>query len=268
MKRALAITLLLFLLEGVSHAQLPRYDQILRGSIPPRTAKPPAETRYRFVAVYTNFTDQGTLAGPKATVAGDFIFRYDDGTVRWSTATETTSDGEKSSVAPQRYMQDLTYTRADRDKVFSPEFLRLFPQNSEKVRNLVWDQVMFDSFLDYLDKLKLSQPIKGPAGPVRLGGNDYFYNHDIELTWTGITRRNGEDCLVIHYDAFQNRFEINAGNVLVKARSDYWGDMWVSVRTRQIEMGTLFEEVAGTVQIAQQRIPLLVFRRATLEAIR
>ena len=152
----------------------------------------------------------------------------------------------------------LTYTRANRQNVFSSEFMKRFPQNSEKERELVWDQVMFDSFADYVDKLKLNEAIKGPSGPVQLGVSSKFDNSDIELTWAGITRRNNEDCLLIRFQAFMNRFDVTSSDVTVDGRSDYWGDMWVSVRTRELQAATLLEEVAGTVQIGQKRMPLLV----------
>src|SRR5215813_3514459 len=125
----------------------------------------------------------------------------------------------------------LTYTRANRQNVFSSEFMKRFPQNSEKERELVWDQVMFDSFADYVDKLKLNEAIKGPSGPVQLGVSSKFDNSDIELTWAGITRRNNEDCLLIRFQAFMNRFDVTSSDVTVDGRSDYWGDMWVLVRT-------------------------------------
>jgi len=94
-----------------------------------------------------------------------------------------------------------------------------------------------------------------------------FDNSNVELTWAGITRRNNEDCLLIRYDAFMNRFKITTGTVVVNARSDYWGDMFVSVRTREIQSATLQEEVAGVVQSGEKRIPLLLFRKATLEPL-
>ena len=103
---------------------------------------------------------------------------------------------------------------------------------------------------------------------MQLGGIGKFENSDIELTWTGITRRNQEECLLIRFEAFMNHFDITSANVMVIGRSDYWGEMWVSVRTREILAATLLEEVAGTLQIDQKRQPLQVFRRATLEQIK
>jgi hypothetical protein len=241
------------------------FDELLRGLVPPASAKPAAKTRYRLASVYHTFTDQGTPANQPQTVSGEFVFSSADCKVRW---IEATSYSNGSAVVPQDFMQGLTYTRANRLSVFSVEFMKRFPEHSEKERNLVWDQVMFDSFLDYVDKLKLNEPIKGPAGTVQLGVGGKFDNSNIELIWAGITRRNNEDCLLIRYEGFMNRFEITTGNVVVKARSDYWGDMSVSVGTREIEAATLLEEVAGAVQLGQQRVPLLIFRRAILEPIR
>ena len=265
-----AAFILLLLLGSIAHAQRAQthYEQLLRGAVPPAMAKPAAEIRYRLETVYHMFTEQGTRSTPEQTVSGDFVFHYSDGGVRWTTVTEATSDNKNAGAVPQTYMQGMTYARANQQSVFSPEFINRFPQNAEKERNLVWDQVMFDSFLDYVDKLKLNEPIKGPSGPVLLGMSGKFENSNIELTWTGITRRNNEDCMLIRFEAFMNHFDITSGNVTVKGRSDYWGEMWVSVRTREILTATLLEEVAGTIQIDQKRLPLQVFRRATLEQIK
>jgi hypothetical protein len=104
-KNTPAAFILLLLLGGVAHAQTAKahYDQLLRGVVPPASAKPTAKTRYRLVTVYHNFTEQGTRSTPDQTVAGEFVFHPSDGGVRWTTVTETTGDN-KSAVVPQTYM--------------------------------------------------------------------------------------------------------------------------------------------------------------------
>lgn len=270
MPMALLLSLIVIGATPGQKAKKDTYDSLLAGRVPVAVAKPPDEMHYRFVITYNYFTDTGSIASPPQTVVGEFSFRPPNGAVRWAGVTETTAaePGKNSTVIPQPYMEGLSYTRADRQRVFSDEFLRIFPQSAHKERNLVWDQVMFDGFIDYVDQLRLNQPIKGPAGTVLLGSGGKFENREIELTWTGITRRNNEDCLVVHFEALMNHFQLAFGNVTVTARSDYWGDMWISVRSRQLQAGTLMEEVAGTLQIDQKRLPLQVLRIGKLDAIR
>lgn len=72
-----------------------------------------------------------------------------------------------------------------------------------------------------------------------------FHNRDIVLTWIGCSIRNGQDCALIRYQAFFNPVEIANGGMTLNGRSDYWGEILVSVATKQIEYGTLNEIVVG-----------------------
>ena len=51
----------------------------------------------------------------------------------------------------------------------------------------------------------------------------------------------------------------------MKARSDYWGEIWVSLTTKQIEYATIYENVTGEMKFAGQDKPqnVNVFRRGT-----
>jgi hypothetical protein len=40
-----------------------------------------------------------------------------------------------------------------------------------------------------------------------------------------------------------NKFTTSMGNMSFKGRSHYWGDIWVSLKDKQIEYATLFEDV-------------------------
>ena len=51
-----------------------------------------------------------------------------------------------------------------------------------------------------------------------------FQNRDIMLEWVGRSRRNGQDCALIKYQAFFNPVEIANGGMTLKGRSDYWGE--------------------------------------------
>ena len=55
----------------------------------------------------------------------------------------------------------------------------------------------------------------------------------------------------------------------IKGRSDYWGQIWVSLATKQIQYATLYENVAGEMKLAGQDTPQLlnVFRIGTFEPV-
>lgn len=82
-----------------------------------------------------------------------------------------------------------------------------------------------------------------------------------------MSERNGQKCALIKYQAFFNPVEIATGGMTLNGRSDYWGDIWVSLATKQIEYGTLYEVVVGEMKVPNQDATQVVniFRQATLE---
>jgi hypothetical protein len=96
-----------------------------------------------------------------------------------------------------------------------------------------------------------------------------FKNHDVVLEWVGRSQRNGQDCALITYKAFFNPLEIANGGMTMTARSDYWGEIWVSLATKQIEYGTLYEQVSGEMKLPGQDTTQIVnvFRIGTLEPV-
>ena len=59
------------------------------------------------------------------------------------------------------------------------------------------------------------------------------------------------------------------GGMKMKARSDYWGEIWVSLSSKQIEHATLQETVIGQLQLPGQSAaqPLHVFRHGVFELL-
>ncbi len=239
--RMLILIFLGFVTTAIAQQKAPAPDRsfvqsLVTGTPPPVSAQPPEHLLYRFGMTYYTFNEQGVLTGTTPMEA-QLTFHPADGSVEWTSMVVNTSPAPgQPQAAPQHqaYMEGLRYTRADADKMFTSGFLNKFPPGTEQERNLVLDLEMFDSFVhNYTDKLRLSQPFEGPSGQVPLGPDSSFENTKVILTWTGITRRNGEDCLVVHYESLRNHFQITSGPIKVTARSDYSGDMWISAQTRQ-----------------------------------
>lgn len=244
---------------------------VLAGKIPPAAspASRPATTKYHFTTEYTMLGPQGAEAGTHV-VTGDFATTGDS--LRWTSVTVGPSAGHGQPATTgehQVYMEGLAYPR-DAQSITSSDFFKGFPAAATDERNLVWDELMFHGFAASIDGLRLNEPVVAPSGDVALAGSGTFTNRRIELTLLGVGRRNGEDCFLIHYEALLNTFTINVDPVTVSGRSDYLGDIWVSIRTRQIEYGTLFEEVAGTIANIPGSAgpqPLHVLRAATLQRL-
>jgi hypothetical protein len=96
-----------------------------------------------------------------------------------------------------------------------------------------------------------------------------FHNRDVVLEWIGRSRRNGRECAVIQYQAFFNPLQIGVGGMTLTGRSDYWGEIWVSLETKQIEYGTIYESVVGEMKLAGQDTAQIVniFRNGSLEPV-
>jgi len=146
-----------------------------------------------------------------------------------------------------RYPNDLAST-------LKPDFFKGFPPTAVFERNLVWDTGMIEVFgQNFFDHLKLNEPYHSSFNQdVNMPGVGVFRNHDVVLEWVGRSQRNGQDCAVIKYEAFFNPLQIANGGMTLNGRSDYWGEIWVSLATRQIEYGTLRESVIGELKLSGQ----------------
>jgi len=240
---------------------------VLAGKIPPAASHARRPLAYHFVTEYTTVGPQGAEAGTRV-VTADFVASGDS--LRWTSVTVGPSAGHGQPAAAgehQTYMEGLTYAR-NAQNLTANSFFRGFPEAATDEKNLVWDELMFHGFATDLERLRLNEPVLAPSGDVPLAGSGTFTNRRIELTLVGVGRRNGEDCFVIHYEALLNTFTIKVNPVTVSGGSDYLGDIWVSIRTRQIEYGTLFEEVTGMIADIPGTSgpqPLHVMRTATLQ---
>lgn len=269
MMKMFAAVVLTLLAGGARNSAPTSCTQLLSGNIPAASQPAGGPMKYRLITEYNILGPQGAAAGSHV-VTGDFTTKGEE--LEWTSVTVGQSSGHGqavNSIEHQKFMEGLHYTRADAQKTTTAGFFKNFPASAIDEKNLVWDELMFDSLIrQNLDKLHLNQPFFALSGDVPLAGSGTFTNRRIELTWTGIGQRHGEDCLLVHYEALLNTFSINSDPVTVTARSDYMGDIWVSVRTHQIEYGTLLEEVAGTIANipgSNGPQPLHVLRLATVE---
>jgi hypothetical protein len=152
-----------------------------------------------------------------------------------------------------------------------PDFFKAFPPTAVIERNLVWDTGMIELFgQNFFENLKLNQPYHIASDhDMNLPGVGTFRNRDVVLEWIGRSQRNGQDCALIEYRAFFNPLEIANSGMTLKGRSDYWGQIWVSLATKQIEYATIYENVEGEMQLTGQNTPqgISVFRIGTLEPL-
>lgn len=236
------------------------------------TVKGAGTRTYTFVVDYNTANSKGEIF-LRQRLTGEYTRGLPGGEVVWNNVTEATAQGGTApfGAAEKRdFMEGFRY-RNDLDSTMSADFFKSFPPGAIQERNLVWDTGMIEMFgQNYFDQLKLDEPyhILSNQG-VKMPGLGTFHNHDVILEWLGRSKRNGHDCAVIQYQAFFNPIEISAGGMTMKGRSDYWGEIWVSLATKQIEYGTLYENVVAETQLRGQNVPqpVNVFRICTLEPV-
>ena len=127
---------------------------------------------------------------------------------------------------------------------------------------------MFENFgRTPFSTFKLNEPQTVVSGEdVNLAGGGNFHNRNVQLVWSGISERNGEPCALIDYRAYFNPFEIASPGFKMTGRSNYWGQIWISEATREIEYATLYEDVLGEVAAGQNPPQVVnVFRSGTYE---
>jgi hypothetical protein len=236
------------------------------------TVKDAGPRTYRFTVEYNTANTKGETMR-RQRITGEYTRGLAGGEVMWKNVTEAVADGATAPyAAPQKrdFMEGFRY-RNDPASTVQPEFFKGFPAMAVLERNLVWDTGMMEYFgQNSFEHLKLNEPYHTLSNQdIKLPDVGTFRNRDVILEWIGRSRRNGQDCALIKYQAFFNPLEVAVGGMTLKGRSDYWGEIWVSLDTKQIEYGTIYESVVGEMKPPGQDTTqvLNIFRSGTLEPV-
>lgn len=227
---------------------------------------------YRFTVDYDTANRTGVVVH-RQRVTGDYTRGLANGDVEWRNVGEAQADGATApfpAAQKQDFIEGFHYPAGFADTL-KPDFFKSFPPSAVFERNLIWDTSMFESFgQNYFDRLKLNVPIQIAVNQdINMPDVGKFRNHDVVLEWVGRSERNGQDCALIDYRAFFNPVELATGGMTLQGRSDFWGEIWVSLATKQIEYATIYEEVSGEMKLPGQDTPQLVsvFRIGALEPL-
>lgn len=203
---------------------------------------------YRFTVDYNTANTKGDVIF-RQRVAGEYTRGLPHGEVAWKNVTVADVVGPTAAfpAAQKRdFMEGFRYHN-DLGSTMKPDFFKGFPRTAVVERNLVWDTGMLEVYgQNYFDHLKLNEPYHSMSNEdVAMPDVGTFHVRDTVLEWIGRSQRDGQDCALIRYQSFLNPVEIATGGMTLKGRSDYWGEIWVSLATKQIEYGTLYEVVVG-----------------------
>jgi len=227
---------------------------------------------YRFTVDYNNANTKGEILH-RQRITGEYTRGLAGGEVEWKNVTHAEAVGAAGpfpAAQKRDFMEGFRYHNNLGDSM-RPDFFKGFPPTAVFERNLVWDTGMIEYFgQNFFEHLKLNDPYHaGPDKDVVMPDVGTFHNRDIVLEWVGRSRRNGQDCALITYKAFFNPLGIANGGMTLTGRSDYWGEIWVSLETKQVEYGTIYENVAGEMKLPGQDTTQVinVFRTGTLEPV-
>ncbi len=265
------LSAVLFAISGLCAQTTPVPATTQFWTLPNGTAVIDAGPRtYHFSVVYYDANRTGEIIH-RQQVTGDYTRGLPNNEVQWNNVVDAEADGATAPFPPtpkRDYMEGFRY-RNDLGATMAPDFFKSFPPAAVMERNLVWDTGMFEAFgQQFFDQLKLNEPIHILSNQdVKMPDVGTFHNREVVLEYVGRSQRNGQDCALIDYRAFFNPLELATGGMTLQGRSDYWGEIWVSLATRQIEYATLYEHVSGEMKLPGQDAPQLmsVFRIGSFE---
>lgn len=242
-------------------------------NLPQKTAvKDSGPRTYKFTVDYNTANAKGEIVY-RQHVEGEYTRGLPHDEVAWRNVSVADVAGPTAPFPTGQkrdFMEGLRYHN-DMGSTLKPDFFKGFPASSVVERNLVWDTAMLEIYgQNYFDHLKLNEPYHSMSNEdVAMPGLGTFHVRDTVLEWVGRSQRNGQDCALIRYQSFFNPVEVSTGGMTLKGRSDYWGEIWVSLATKQIEYGTLYEVVVGEMKSPGQEATRVVnvFRIGALEPV-
>jgi hypothetical protein len=203
---------------------------------------------YRFTVDYSTADVHGRIIQLER-VKGDYTRGLPDNKAVWENVTVADSTHAGGPLGPERKQEFMNGFQYDRKSFnpMSPDFFKDFPETAVNERNLVWDTVMLENFgQEQFEHLALNQAYHFSRDQdVNMPGVGKFHNRVVQLMWIGKSYRNGQNCALIEYRAYFNPLEMAMSGMTFEGRSHFWGLIWVSLKTKQIEYGTLYEDVLG-----------------------
>lgn len=135
---------------------------------------------------------------------------------------------------------NLDFLRVDFYKKLPAEHIdiaRWLVSDAIQMKGLAW--YVFDSMRykeEFIPKVLTNSDIKFENWVT-------FSSRYQKLTWSSIAEYNNEICAVVQFQSLYNPLEINNATTKLKGRSLYWGEMWISLKDKQVEYAIMYEDV-------------------------
>jgi hypothetical protein len=255
-KTVLIFTIAILFAIQINAQNKPNISKILSsGTLPQNLQLKDVPQKYVVTTDHFNTDIFGNFFN-KMRVKGEYTRGLENGKAKWnnvSIATAMARDAEFTQGNPVDYMENFTYNISP--DMLKPEAFATFGENSAFTKNLIWDMMGIEGFAwSSFENLKLNVPYSNELfnGKMDLAGQGSFENKDVQITWTGISQRNGEMCALLEYRTFNNPLEYAGEGMSMKGRSHYWGTIWVSLEDKQIEHAVLYEDVVMEMNLPGQ----------------
>ena len=118
------------------------------------------------------------------------------------------------------------------------EWARMLSADAAALHEVGW------YILDSLEFRKEFTPGLMDDFDIALEGSYTFASTYLKYTWSGFTRHNGEWCAIVKFESLFNPVDIVLEErTVMKGRSMYYGEWWVSLEDKQIEYSEMVEDV-------------------------
>jgi hypothetical protein len=239
-----------------------------------------APQSYQLTEVYVNKNIDGAFSN-KEIVTGQYTRGLTGGYVKWNSVYFASANDSINQAFPagtkQQYLDNLTYIPTDTlltETSLYINFPTSFPDKIYAI-NLIWDVYGIEKVAWlYFDSLKLNVPYRATQADVRIpillpDFTGTYYQRDLRITWTGVTKMNNEDCAIIDFLALNNSTEYYITGLHLQGNEDYWGTIYVSLKDKQIEYAVMNNSTTEVGQItgSNQVITEQLTREVTVERI-
>ncbi len=219
--------------------------------------------KYRMTAIYTNRDLYGKFMD-KTKIEGDYTCGLENGNVKWNNVHISNSKsltGSFNVKSPQNYMENFKYIPSS--NMLETENFPDFPPTPNGVfsKNLVWDMMGIEEFAwNHLDSLKLNKiyHIPGLNNEFEMADIGTYSHSKVMLCWTGISQIDNELYAVIEFDAIDNIVNISMDAVKTSGTEQYWGSIWVSLKSREIGKAVMYSGSAQEIEITGMENKFLI----------
>lgn len=138
------------------------------------------------------------------------------------------------------------------NNIFQEDFYSgIPPEKKEWARMMTSDVPWFEFGWSMLDSLEFQKKYFAPEmdnKEVKIEGVYTFSFSYLKCIWSGITLYNNEVCAVVKFESLRNQMtNYWEGKMTMQGRNLYYGELWISLNSRQIEHIEMVEDLVGEV---------------------